>query len=332
MGRRSSTSPKPSWGAIARARLARAGVSIGERLASLLPEEGGLRRWSDRIATGLLVAGLLVAAPVGIPRLIERADARDASISRESSASLAGPAVRFSSEPSWLSPAERDRIEVSIAAELAGRSAFAREAFESAAAAAEETGWFNGPVTLLRTGLDEVVIETPLRVPRAMVRSRGRDHLVDLDGVLLPMSWDAGRGPAAIPVFVGVRESAPDRPGTRWEGGTVAIGFEVLEAISNRPWSESIRSIDLEGVDGGAPIQLRTVGGGLIVWGGTAASSVAEVPVATRLAYLDRVHQRAGSIEPPPGMAWDLRLDYLASRPDAAAIPSSLASALPPQG
>ena len=327
MGRRNSTPPPSSWNAAALAWLGRVFDAAGERLASLLPEDGGLRRWSDRIAVILLAAGLLAAAFVGVPRLVERADTGEGSISRETTAPLAGPQVRFAEEPGWLLPDERERIEISISAELAGASAFDRDSLESAAAAAERTGWFAGTVTLLRTGLNEVVIETPLRIPRAAVRSQGRDHLVDLQGTLLPMSWIAGRSPATIPVFVGVREAAPDRPGSPWAGGTVTIGFEVLEAISTRPWSESIRAIDLEGADRGAPIRLRTSGGGTIVWGSTAATSVAEVPVATRLAYLDRLHQRTGSIEPPPGKAWDLRLDYLASRPEGASPASLLASA-----
>lgn len=328
MGSRTSNSPSRSWKTDALAWLGRGRDAVGARLASCLPEDGSLRRWSDRIAVILLAVGVLVAAFVGVPSLIERADAGEAPISREPAASLAGPAIRFIDEPAWLDPSERERIEISIAAELAGASAFDRASLESAAAAAERTGWFDGTVTLLRTGLNEVLVETPLRVPRAAVRSRGRDHLVDLRGTLLPMSWIAGRTPFAIPVFVGVRESAPDRPGTTWPGGTVTIGFEVLEAISRRPWSGSIRAIDLDGVERGAPIRLQTVGGGTIVWGGTAATSVAEVPVATRLAYLDRLHQRTGSIDPPPGKAWDLRLDYLASRPEPGSSASTLASAV----
>ena len=304
--------------------------SAGERLASLVPEDGPLRRWSDRIGAATLGVGVILAATLGVPRLVDRADAGSSAISRERSAPLAGPAVRFAEEASWLAPAERERIEISIAAELAGTSVFDRAALESAAAAAERTGWFEGRVLLLRTGLNEIVVETPLRVPRAAVRSQGRDHLVDLSGTLLPMSWIAGRGPTTIPVFVGVREAVPDQPGTVWPGGGVAIGFEVLDALASRPWSESIRAIDLEGVDQGLPVHLRTGGGGTIVWGGTAETSVAEVPIATRLAYLDRLHQRTGSIEPPPGKAWDLRLDYLASRSLGSGSASALALASAP--
>lgn len=301
--------------------------SAGERLASLVPEDGPVRRWSDRTGAAMLGVGVILVATLGLPRLVDRADAGPSAISRERSPSLAGPTVRFAEEASWLAPAERERIEISITAELAGTSVFDRAALESAAAAAERTGWFDGTVSLLRTGLNEVLVETPLRVPRAAVRSQGRDHLVDLSGALLPMSWTAGRGPTAIPVFVGVREGVPDQPGTVWSGGAVAIGFEVLDALATRSWSESIRAIDLEGVDRGLPIHLRTVGGGMIVWGGTAEASVAEVPIATRLAYLDRLHQRTGSIEPPPGKAWDLRLDYLASRAMGSDPASALASA-----
>ncbi len=321
MGRAASNSKTPSWRARLLDALGRTTDRAGERLAALLPEDGAARAWSDRIGTGLVVCSLLLVAILGLPSLVERASTSGSTLSREEAIGMAGPTVRFADDVTWLDPAERERIEISIASELAGRSAFDRDALAAAAEAASRTGWFPGPATLLRTSLDEVLVTTPLRVPRAVVRSRGRDHLIDLDGVLLPMSWRERTAPRALPAIVGVREPVPDRPGTRWDGGSIAIGFAVLEAITHRPWNSQIRAIDLQGVDRGEAIHLQTAGGGTIVWGTTDPVSVGEVPVATRLAYLDRLHQRAGSIEPPSGMAWDLRLDYLAARashPDSA--------------
>jgi hypothetical protein len=329
MGRRTSSNRPVSWHARLLSRLREAGESFGERLAACLPEESPVRAWSDRIAIGLLVLGTVLLGAVWLPRLVERADRSESPLSRERTASTVGPTVRFASDPSWLPSDERARIEISIAAELAGASAFDAAALESAAEAASRTGWFTGPVRLLRTSLDEVLVETPLRVPRAAVRSQGRDHLVDLGGVLLPLSWRAGQAPAGMPVFIGVDDRAPDMPGEAWTGGTLGLGFKVLAAISDRAWSQEIAAIDVDGVDRGAPIRLRTRHGGTIVWGSAEEATVSEVPIATRLAYLDRLHTRAGSVEPPIGQAWDLRLDYLASRSAAKAPTNTMVMAAP---
>lgn len=327
MGRSTPKSSSPSRRFRAFDALGRAAGRVGERLAALLPEDGAARPWVDRIGLGLLAIGVLFVAAFGIPRLIERAEAPQAMLSREPASPPTGPSVRFAGDVSWLEPNERARIEISIAAELAGRSALDRESLAAAADAATRTGWFEGPVLLLRTSLDEVLVITPVRVPRAVVRGGGRDHLIDLKGVLLPLSWGEASGPTSLPVFLGVREQAPDRPGERWGGGTIAIGFDVLDAIAHRPWSGQVEAIDLLGADRGEAIHLRTTGGGTIVWGTSDPVSVAEVPNSTRLAYLDRIHRQAGSIEPPPGMAWDLRLDYLAARASKQAASETVASA-----
>ena len=90
---------------------------------------------------------------------------------------------------------------------------------------------------------------------------------------------------------------------------------EFHAAHRDLPWRETIR--------------LRTKHGGTIVWGSAEEATVSEVPIATRLAYLDRLHTRAGSVEPSIGQAWDLRLDYLASRSAAETPANTMVMAAP---
>lgn len=327
MSRRAASKSKVSRPSRLIAAVRRALEAAGDRLASLAPEGGPLRRWTDRVATAALAAAVVAAAALMLPRLIERSDATGPRrLSRELPASASGPQVRFAEEPEWLSDTERQRIEISIAAELAGASPFDQAALARAAAAATATGWFPHEARLRRTGVREVVLETPLRRPRAVVRQGGRDHLVDLQGVRLPMDWPAGRAPGRLPAFVGVADPPPALPGEPWRGGTVPLAFEVLDALVSRAWSGEIAAIDVASVSRGGPVLLLTANGGVIVWGSPTPGSASEVPVATRLAYLDRLHDRLGSIEPPPGKAWDLRLDYLASRPQSSGPDGMLAA------
>ncbi|MGA0420592.1 MAG: hypothetical protein ACO3P9_11265, partial [Phycisphaerales bacterium] len=69
----------------------------------------------------------------------------------------------------------------------------------------------------------------------------------------------------------------------------------------------------------GGPSVRETARGGRLIWGRPDAGA-AEVPVATRIAWLDALQAGNGSIDPPPARQFDLRLDYLATAPRRIAV------------
>lgn len=276
----------------------------------LLPGGSARRRRAEILATALFAAALLAGGIWGVPSLAGRADA----LSREAPPPASGPRVVFLDELGWLPASERERLAATVASTLAERSVVDREALAAAAAALESTGWFEGTPRLRRRALHRVEVEGRWRVAGALVRDGATDHLVDADGRRLPLAWPSGTGPTGLVVIEGLRESAPDRPGEIWPGGALALALRVLPHLHGRAWSGEIASIDASAVASGGPIALETARGGRLIWG-RPDSGAAEVPVATRLAWLDALHAGNGSIDPPPARQFDLRLDYLASAP-----------------
>lgn len=281
----------------------------------LLPPESIRRRRAELLGTGLFAAVLLCGAIWGVPALVRQADG----LSREAAVPESGPRVVFAGDLEWLPDAERERLAATICAELAGRSVVDHDALAAAADALAATGWFAGTPRVRRTARHLVEVDAPWRIAAALVRDGDADHLVDAEGRRLPLSWARDTGPTGLVVVDGLAEGAPDLPGQRWPGGTLAIALRVLPSLLGHEWSDQIAVLDASDVARGGPIAIETVRGGRLVWGRPDAGA-AEVPVATRIAWLDALHAGNGSIDPPPARQFDLRLDYLASAPRRVAV------------
>lgn len=276
-----------------------------------------LRRLGGRLEWPALAAMLLVlvgGAWWGLPSLLDRADQLSREGSREERPGAARVRLLLPAGSEWLPAEEAARLEATVRSELAGLSTLDRQALPRAARALEATGWFAGPVQLLRPARDEISAVTPLRRPRAFVRAGESDLLIDGEGVLLPWSRPAGTTALGDAIVIrGTSLPPPPRPGDRWEGGDLAEAMRILSLLADRPWREEIAEIEVAAVARGGPTVLRTAGGSAIVWGRTPESAAAsEVPAETKLAYLDRLHALQGDLESPPGRRLDLRLDYLA--------------------
>lgn len=281
-------------------------------------------RWQRLLAAlewptvAALAAGLLAALWWGVPMLLDRGD----QLSREPGGKPAELRLVLPKGSEWLPPEEAARLDATLRAELAESRTLDRRSLSRAARALDATGWFSGPVQLRRPSRGEIVVETPLRRPVAFVRLGESALLVDRTATLLPWSLPAGSAEGLGIVIRGASLPPPARPGEIWPGGDLAEAVRLVGVLAGREWSEEIASIEIEAIARGGPAILRTRGGTAIVWGRAPQSATAsEVPVATRLAYLDRVHAAQGDLEAPPGRRFDLRLDYLATLPD----PPSLA-------
>lgn len=300
---------------VATASIAGIAESTTAAFDRILPPESRRRRRAELAGVGAFATTLFIGAIWGVPTLVRHAD----ELSRERQPSPSGPQVEFAGDLGWLPVAERDRLAATVSAELAGRSVLDHDALSSAAESLAATGWFAGPPRVRRTARHLVEVEAAWRIAAALVRDGGTDHLVDAEGRRLPLGWPRGDGPANLVVVEGLAEGAPPRPGDRWPGGTLAIALRVLPDLQGHEWSDQIAVIDASGVAHGGPIALETVRGGRLVWGRPDAGA-AEVPVATRIAWLDALHAGNGSIDPPPARQFDLRLDYLASAPRRVAV------------
>jgi hypothetical protein len=266
---------------------------------------------------GALAAGLVAALWWGLPMLLDRSD----ELSRELGAASAELRLVLPKGSEWLPPEEEARLAATLRAELSESRTLDRSSLSRAARSLEATGWFSGPVQLRRPSRSVVVVETPLRRPVAFVRLGESELLVDRTATLLPWSLPAGAAEGLGIVIRGASLPPPARPGEIWPGGDLAEAVRLVGVLAGRNWSAEIVAIEIEAVARGGPAILRTRGGTAIVWGRAPQSATAsEVPVATRLAYLDRVHAAQGDLEAPAGRRFDLRLDYLATLPDPPAL------------
>lgn len=293
----------------------RTGAAVTEGFDRLLPPGSPRRRRTERAGISAFAIILLAGAIWGVPSLERRAD----ELSREAPVPNVGPEVVFADDLAWLPIAERERLAATVSASLADRSVTDHRALSAAAEALEATGWFEGPPRLRRIARHLVEVEAPWRLAAALVRDRDTDHLVDASGRRLPLAWPTGSGPSDLVVVEGLSEPAPNRPGDPWPGGSLGIALRVLPDLAGHAWSDQIAIVDATAIAHGGPIALETVRGGRLIWGRPDAGA-AEVPVATRLAWLDALHAGNGSIDPPPARQFDLRLDYLASAPRRVAV------------
>jgi|GEM_PF-471576 hypothetical protein len=305
-----------AWIADGAARLLdRIAGRIATTFDRLLPPGSVRLRRAEIAAMSLFGIALAIGLLWGVPTLSRHAD----TLSRERDTLPSGPQVAFVQDLAWLPVAEHERLAATVAAELAGRSVLDHEALASAATALAATGWFDGPPRLRRAARHLVEIDAPWRIAAALVRDGGHDHLVDSSGHRLPLAWPAGTGPRDLVVVEGLAEGVPGRPGDRWPGGTLPIVLRVLPDLAGHEWSDQIAAIDASAVAAGGPIVLETARGGRLIWGRPDAGA-AEVPVATRIAWLDALQAGNGSIDPPPARQFDLRLDYLATAPRRIAV------------
>lgn len=275
-----------------------------------------LGRWAGRLewpaVAGLLVA-LLAGLWWGLPKLLDRAD----ELSREAWEDPGGVRLVLPAGSAWLPAEEAARLEATVRSELAERGILDRDALPAAARALEATGWFEGPVQLLRASRGEIAADTPLRTPRAFVRVGESDLLIDGQGVLLPWSRPAGSADGTAMVIRGATLPPPPRPGERWEGGDLAEALRIVSLLADRPWKAEITEIEIDAIAAGGAAVLRTRGGSAIVWGRASDRATAsEVPAETKLAYLDRLHALQGDLESEEGRRLDLRFDYLATVPE----------------
>ncbi|MFW5652478.1 MAG: hypothetical protein ACOC0P_00390 [Planctomycetota bacterium] len=144
---------------------------------------------------------------------------------------------------------------------------------------------------------DQIVIRGAWRQPFALIRWNKRDHLVDANGILLPMTYAVG-SVDELPVLVGVEQPAPARAGRKWKGQQVDDGLGLLRYLAELPggeryWLRDIAEVDVSNVDGRRSLLPRLAivgrGGYTIHWGRPVGKEQGiEQPAAAKVGMLDR--------------------------------------------
>ncbi|MBU3729305.1 MAG: hypothetical protein FGM37_08690 [Phycisphaerales bacterium] len=221
--------------------------------------------------------------------------------------------VMFTDAPRWMTAADIAPLQELVLRE-AGRGAYFQVGCAQARTALRETGWFTDVRQVTRTGSGDIVIDAEFAVPFALVVDGAGEHLVDVDGRLLPRSYVHGTSPA-FPRIVGASVPRPSRPGQPWTGADVVAGMGLARLVETQRWRGQIVGIDVSAFKDRHAMDLLTDNGCRIVWGrapGDEAS--AEVPAAQKLKYLAYLHDSSGRVDAGCASQLDLSVDYVGSR------------------
>lgn len=225
----------------------------------------------------LLVAGVITLWIMGVPRL----QAYATQAQHESQIE-----IRFDERPAWL----KDEIQASLmriaGANLTG-DPLRQEDLAAVRAALLNTGWFRDIMQVRRVNPTLIQISAEFAQPYAVIRDNDGDHLVDIDGRLMPRTFPIGRAAKLTPI-VGAEYDRPTNPGEFWQGADITAALNILTYINEADWHKQVVAIDISNYFDNQPLKLITDSGCEIIWGrGPNDEIAAEVTTSQKLAYLD---------------------------------------------
>lgn len=245
---------------------------------------------------------MVVGWSLGVPRLAPYAAA--ASPVAGSTGEPPPPLlVVFRDLPKWIEGEPQFDLEQRVRREV-GHDQLDRDALVRARESLVASGWFESVAQVRRTSRDRVDVIGTFAEPAALVRHSERDWLIDGNARLLPISWDAGHGPA-LAVIVGAGFAAPRAAGDTWPGNDLVAGLGVLAVVDRQPWARQVQAIDVSGFARERSIKLLTDRGSVIRWGHAPGTErAAEVSASMKLDFLDHHYRRYGHID--GGLAGEL--------------------------
>lgn len=225
----------------------------------------------------LLVAGIITLWVIGVPRL----QAYAAQAQYESQIE-----IRFDEKPAWL----KDEIQASLmrtaGANLTGDPLMQQD-LAAVRTALLNTGWFRDISQVKRVSPALIQISANFAQPYAVIRDDQGDHLVDIDGRLMPRTFPIGRAAKLTPI-IGAEYDRPTSPGQFWQGIDITAALDLLAYVNEAEWRQQVVELDISNYYDKQPMKIITDSGCEIIWGrGPNDEVAAEVTTEQKLAYLD---------------------------------------------
>lgn len=256
---------------------------------------GRVLGWVLPLAAVVAVGGLGTGMTVGVDRLDR--EARIILVSQPMAVGLNHPVTREGVE--WL-PTEQYNALVQQAAEALDRmDPFDVRALQRVSEVLGQTGWFREPPSVRRSGARAIRIEAVWRIPAAVVRSGGRDHLISWDGTPMPVSFPIGASGAVTILGAGLAPADPKTMYTHpWPGTDVQAGLQLLRLMQKEEYKDQIAAIDVSGLSRRGGMVLVTREETRVVWGGVpGAFRPGEVSDEVKLERLRHIHRKYGRID-----------------------------------
>ena len=235
----------------------------------------------------LLVAGVITLWIMGVPRL--QAYATQAQHGSEIE-------IRFDETPAWLKDEIKDSLMLTAGANLTG-DPLMQDDLANVRTALLNTGWFRDIAQVRRINPTLIQISAEFAQPYAVVRDNQGDHLVDIDGRLMPRTFPIGRAAKLTPI-VGAQYERPPNFGQFWQGADITAALEILSFVTEADWRKQVVEIDITNYFDNQPLKIITDSGCEIIWGhGPSDAVAAEVTTEQKLAYLNYHYREYGHID-----------------------------------
>ena len=159
--------------------------------------------------------------------------------------------VRLAQTPKNLPPDVPVRVVADLQARVDGRSVFDSGLVREVYAAAVAHPWIAKVHQVRKLHDGSVVVRADFRHPFALVAVEdypGEFHVVDVDGVVMPLGLDRIR-PGAFIKIDGVATDPPE-PGRKWDAPDLDDGLRLARLLKGRPYESQITAIDVRNHNG----------------------------------------------------------------------------------
>lgn len=257
------------------------------------------------IGAGILTAG--IALTLGINALNARAATHLGAdrAADEIPITIRWPALstRAGDDPNqtWLPKVDQDDILRRARAAVRAPAPLSAAPLAQITAALDETGWFRTPPSARRDGNGAITVDADWRVPAAVVRHGGWDHLVSWRAMPMPRRYGPGSSNQRVILNAafapGPTENPADTYRRPWPGEDVAAALEILRVLAQHDLVAEVEAIDVAHHASGM-IELATVHGSRIEWGAAPGDwRPGQATDDERIARLKRLSAEFGRID-----------------------------------
>ena len=165
----------------------------------------------------------------------------------------------------WLSQRTQQDL-TDLAGRMVSENPFDRASLADTCRALESTGWFKKIDFVRREAGGVVRIRGSWRIPGAVVRREGFDHVVSLDGERLPLDYREGKTGGSLKALIN-SAYPPPLAGERWPGGDVQAGLALIGQLHGTVAWPQVAAVDISNYAKNKRLIIITDRGNQVVWG-----------------------------------------------------------------
>jgi len=200
--------------------------------------------------------------------------------------------------PFWMNQTTRDELCHLVGAAV-GVDPLDHAGLHHTVRVLQSNPWIDRVYRIERLDQNKIRVSAKYRQPIALIESHNGYHLVSEHAIRLPGLYLKHQlNDLKLPLIVGVAAAA-QRYGQIWPGNDLKAGLSLLTWLSDQPYLNQIRSIDVSGRDDRGRIHLviRT-DHGMVRWGlPPNIEQVVEPDAATKKRWLTDVYLQRGAID-----------------------------------